>query len=68
MGEANYRELMTGIGILVDKVQLLSGEPTWRGEIIDLLRDGTITREMVVEELGDELATELFDAAGVGRA
>lgn len=68
VGEANYRELMTGIGILVDKVQLLSGEPTWRGEIIDLLRDGTITREMVVEELGDELATELFDAAGVGRA
>jgi hypothetical protein len=27
-GEASYRDLMTGIGILVDKRQLLRGEPT----------------------------------------
>lgn len=27
-GEATYRDLMTGIGILVDKRQLLRGEPT----------------------------------------
>jgi transposase-like protein len=27
-GDASYRDLMTGIGILVDKRQLLRGEPT----------------------------------------
>lgn len=63
----DLRAIDTGIGILVDKIQLLNGQPTWRVEIIDLLRRGAINSNEV-EELGDELATELFDAAGVARA
>ncbi len=65
--DASYRELVTAAGILIDKLQLLSGKPTWRGEIIDLLKSGAITPDDVVSELGDELATELFNAAGVAR-
>ena len=63
--EANFREQVVGIGIIVDKIQLLTGQPTWRGEIIDLLKSGAVTQEMVKDELGDELATELFIAAGI---
>ena len=62
---ATYRELTTAAGILIDKLQLLTGKPTWRGEVIDLLRSGTITPDDVLTELGDELATELFNAAGI---
>lgn len=65
--EANFREQVTGIGILVDKIQLLSGQPTWRGEVIDLIKSGVVTPDMVKDELGDELATELFIAAGLAR-
>lgn len=64
---ASYRELVTAAGILIDKLQLLNGKPTWRGEIIDLLKSGAISPDDVVSELGDELATELFNAAGVAR-
>lgn len=66
--DATYRELATAAGILIDKDQLLDGKPTWRGEVIDLLRRGTISPADVINELGDDLATELFDAAGVARA
>ena len=41
---------------------------TWRDEVIDLLRSGAVAPEVVEAELGDELARELFDAAGVSRA
>jgi hypothetical protein len=37
----------------------------WRDEVIALLKDGRITPEDVTRELGDELATELFNAAGI---
>ena len=63
----DLRAIDTGIGILVDKIQLLSGGATWRGEIIDLLQQGALPPEIVTDELGDELATELFDAAGLPR-
>ena len=33
VGDATYRELLTGVGILVDKVQLLTGAPTERAEV-----------------------------------
>lgn len=66
--EATYRELVTAVGILTDKLQLLTGQPTWRGEIIDLLRQGAVTPADVETELGHELARELFDAAGVDRS
>lgn len=63
--DANYRELATAAGILIDKLQLLTGKPTWRGEIIDLLQSGAITPDDVIQELGDDLARELFDAGSI---
>lgn len=63
--DANYRELATAAGILIDKLQLLTGRPTWRGEIIDLLQSGAITPDDVIQELGDDLARELFDAGSI---
>jgi len=40
---------------------------TWRDEIIDALRDELITPEQVTEALGDQLAGEIFIAAGLRR-
>lgn len=60
---AAYRELATAAGILIDKLQILNGQPTWRVEIVNLLRDGTLTPDVIENELGNELARELFDAA-----
>jgi hypothetical protein len=37
----------------------------WRTELIDLLQDGTVTLEQVQDELGDDLAKELFESAGI---
>ena len=37
----------------------------WREEIIQLIMEGRLTREEVTEELGDDLATELFVRAGI---
>lgn len=37
----------------------------WRSEIIKLLREGAVTPEMVVSELGKDLAHELFRSAGI---
>ncbi len=42
-----------------------NGELIWRQEIIELLESGRITPAMVLDELGHDLATELFVAAGV---
>lgn len=33
--DADYKELATAIGIMIDKMQLLDGKPTDRAEIID---------------------------------
>lgn len=66
--DASYRDLAWAAGVLIDKLQLLDGKPTWRVELIDLLRDGTLTPDEVTSELGDDLARELFDAAGINRA
>jgi|CXWK01.1.fsa_nt_gi transposase-like protein len=65
--DATYRELTTAAGILIDKLQLLTGKPTWRGEIIDLLKSGAITPDDVEKELGNELARELFESVGANR-
>lgn len=40
---------------------------TWRDDVIDLLKAGTVTPAQVETELGAELARELFVAAGVRR-
>jgi transposase-like protein len=46
---ANYKELMTGVGILIDKLQLLQGNPTERHEHVGLS----------FEERNQEIATLL---------
>ena len=38
---------------------------TWKAEIIDLLKSGRITTFQVIEELGSDLARELFESAGI---
>lgn len=40
---------------------------TWRDEVIDLLKARAVTPQEVIEEVGEELARELFVAAGVTR-
>jgi len=40
---------------------------TWRDEWVQALKDGTLDPSAVLRELGDELALELFRAAGVER-
>jgi hypothetical protein len=40
----------------------------WRTEIIQLLREGKVSPEQVMNELGKDLATELFISAGVSIA
>lgn len=65
--DARYRDLGTVAGILFDKLQLLEGKPTLVVEITNLLKDGTITPQDVMDELSDTpgLAKELFESAGL---
>lgn len=52
--DASYRDLITGAAILVDKLQLLEGKPTWIVEITNLLKDGTLTPQDIMNEFADE--------------
>jgi hypothetical protein len=65
INEANLQQIATSLGIVIDKKQLLSGQPTWRGEIVNLLKEGIVTPEEVYSDLGSELAQELFESAGL---
>lgn len=47
--------------LLVDRLKVV----TWQDEIITLLKQGNVTPEEVEEELGHDLATELFKQAGI---
>lgn len=38
---------------------------TWQQEVIELLKSGRVTPDEVLQELGDELATELFEQIGL---
>jgi len=44
-----------------DKLQI----EDWRSEIVQLLRDGKLVPQDVIDELGRDLATELFVSAGI---
>lgn len=66
--EANLQQVATSLGITIDKMQLLRGQPTWRGEVINLLKESRVTPEEVLDELGSELAQELFESAGLSFA
>lgn len=65
--DANLVQQATTFGIVVDKWQLLEGKPTWRGEVIELIKEGKVTPEEVMYEFSDapELAKELFEQAGL---
>lgn len=43
-------------------------EVSWRDQIMELIIAGTISKDDVIEELGDQLASELFESAGVSVA
>ena len=69
---AEYRELGTVLGIVIDKLQLLEGKPTervvhedWRSEAIAYTKEGRLKYEAVADEFGATLAGELFKAAGI---
>jgi transposase-like protein len=64
---ANYKDLGTVAGILTDKLQLLLGKPTWRGEIVSLIKEGKISPQEVMDEFSDapELAQEFIESAGL---
>lgn len=65
--DANLVQQATTFGIVVDKWQLLDGKPTWRGEVVELIKEGKITPQEVMDEFSDtpELAQELFESAGL---
>lgn len=65
--EATLQQVATSLGITIDKMQLLRGQPTWRGEIVNLLKEGKITPQEIMDEFSDtpELAEELFESAGL---
>lgn len=47
--------------LLTDKIKV----EDWRTEVVGLLRSGALTPEEVKNELGSDLAAELFESAGV---
>lgn len=50
------------LGLFTDRIKI---EGDWRREISDLLKSGDVTPEMVTDELGPDLAQELFDSIGL---
>lgn len=50
--------------LFTDRVELVD----WRDELIPLVRQGTITFEGAVKDIGIDLATQLFESAGVAVA
>lgn len=50
------------LGLFTDRIKI---EGDWRREIRDLLKSGDVTPEIVTDELGPELAQELFDSIGL---
>jgi len=65
--DASYRDLGTVAGILFDKLQLLEGKPTLIVELTNLLKEGSITPEDILNEFADtpEVATGLFESIGL---
>ena len=63
-GSEDLRAINTGIGILIDKLQLLKGEPTGIVRIVQMIQDGKVKPE-AVREKWPNLADDLFARAGV---
>ena len=47
--------------LFVDRLKI----ETWRDEIVELLESGLIKPSQVIDELGEDLAVELFESAGI---
>lgn len=63
-GQAALVHLGRHYALFKDRIQV----EDWRTEIIQLLREGKISPEQVMNELGKDLATELFISAGISIA
>jgi hypothetical protein len=59
--QAALTTLLKFHGLLVDRVK----HEDWRTDIIALYRDGKVTQEQIRNELGDELAQELFESGEI---
>lgn len=58
--DAAHDKLMRYHSLYNDKLTV-----TWQNEILALLRDGRVTQEDVIDELGYDLAEELFKSVGI---
>jgi hypothetical protein len=65
--DATLQQTAISLGIVIDKMQLLSGQPTLIVELTNLLREGSITPEDILNEFADtpEVATGLFESIGL---
>lgn len=70
--EASYRELSTALGIVIEKIALVSGDPTqrlavtdWRSEAIRMIKNKEVDFEEMVKQFGEHDAELLFEQAGV---
>lgn len=64
--------LATRMGAAREVLDRVEGKPPqavsvrdWRSDLIDLIKNGKLTLDAVRQELGNDLATELFIAAGL---
>jgi len=60
-GQAALNLMGKHFALFTDRIEVHD----WRSKIVDALRAGRLEPEQVRNEFGDDLATELFDAAGI---
>lgn len=67
IGEASLQQTATSMAIAIDKMQLLKGQPTLIVELQELLKNGTITPQDIMNEFADEpeAAQGLFESIGL---
>lgn len=65
--DATLQQVATSMGITIDKLQLLKGQPTLIVELTNLLKEGAITRQDILDEFADEpeAAQGLFESIGL---
>lgn len=65
--EANLQQTATSMAIAIDKMQLLKGQPTLIVELTNLLKEGVITPQDIIDEFADEpeAAQGLFESIGL---
>ena len=65
--EASLQQVATSMAIAIDKMQLLKGQPTLIIELAQLLKDGTLTPQDILDEFADapEAAEGLFESIGL---